>query len=180
MFNLKRKESTLKSIILNGEVSNYVIDADGTVYGKRGKLNPIKWGTQKDRNMYSFNHKGQKIRKLTARIVGEYCLDDVPPDLENWTINHKNGNTLDDSPSNLEWLSIDDNIKHAYDTGLSNGKCWRRIRAYNGNDFVGEYPSLWQCAKRLGLNPGNVHYAIKNNAEGKHCLIKGYYLVEVD
>jgi hypothetical protein len=34
------------------------------------------------------------------------------------TVNHKNGNPLDNSAVNLEWLSHGDNIRHGFANGL--------------------------------------------------------------
>ena len=37
---------------------------------------------------------------------------------EGMTVNHKNGNPLDNSAANLEWLSHGDNIRHGFANGL--------------------------------------------------------------
>ena len=37
---------------------------------------------------------------------------------DGWTVNHKNGNPLDNSAENLEWLSLGDNIRHGFANGL--------------------------------------------------------------
>ena len=37
---------------------------------------------------------------------------------EGKTVNHKNGNTLDNSAENLEWLTLGDNIRHGFANGL--------------------------------------------------------------
>lgn len=182
----------MKTIILDGEESNYRIDEEGNVYGKRGNLKPIVWSTiykhkfqinpERTRYMHSFNHRGKKIRISRSRLVALYCLpeDQVPPDPENWEVNHKDGNYMNDHPTNLEWVSGRDNRLHAFSTGLCNGKPYRKIRAYQNDVVVGEFESLYRCAKELGFNSGNIHTVLKKNSEGKRYLLKGYYLVEID
>lgn len=118
-----------------------MIDEVGNVYGKRGMLHPILWEVmEKVTSMLNaviciFNHKGKKIRIQTSRIVALYCLPDVPEDPENWEVNHKDGNTLNDHPSNLEWVLPEDNKRHAFRTGLCPGKCYRKVQAYKGKPW---------------------------------------------
>ena len=49
------------------------------------------------------------------RLVAIAFIDN-PNNLK--TVNHVNGNKLDNSVNNLEWLSFSDNSKHAHKTGL--------------------------------------------------------------
>ena len=50
------------------------------------------------------------------RIVAKAFLDN--PDNKP-TVNHKNGNKLDNRLQNLEWATFSENLQHAYDTGLA-------------------------------------------------------------
>lgn len=34
------------------------------------------------------------------------------------TVNHKDGDYLNNCPENLEWVTLSDNIKHGFETGL--------------------------------------------------------------
>ena len=63
-----------------------------------------------------------KISKdfLVARLVG-FTFIGIPKDLK-MTINHKDGNRFNNLIENLEWLSLADNIRHAFDTNLMNTK----------------------------------------------------------
>jgi hypothetical protein len=52
---------------------------------------------------------------LVARLTCE-AWRGAPPD--GFTVNHINGNHFDNHAENLEWLSIGDNVRHAFRAGL--------------------------------------------------------------
>lgn len=58
---------------------------------------------------------GKKKEFLVARLVAITFLGDPP---KNYTVNHKDGNRLNNRLDNLEWLSLEDNIRHGFKTGL--------------------------------------------------------------
>lgn len=49
------------------------------------------------------------------RIVTKFYLGDMPKGL---CVNHKDGNKLNNNPSNLEYITISENIKHSIRMGL--------------------------------------------------------------
>lgn len=52
---------------------------------------------------------------LVARLVAITFLGNPP---EGFTVNHKDGNRMNNAVDNLEWLSRADNIRHGFETGL--------------------------------------------------------------
>lgn len=58
---------------------------------------------------------------IVHRLVAIHFLI-TPENYKDLTVNHKDGNKLNNHPSNLEWLTIADNNKHAYMTGLKDNK----------------------------------------------------------
>ena len=58
---------------------------------------------------------GKPKEFLVARLVAITFLGDPP---QSYTVNHKDGNRLNNRLDNLEWLSLEDNIRHGFNTGL--------------------------------------------------------------
>ena len=52
---------------------------------------------------------------LVSRLVAATWCDGYR---DGWTVNHINGDPLDNRSENLEWLSHGDNIRHAFANGL--------------------------------------------------------------
>jgi hypothetical protein len=94
---------------------NYSIDENGVVVNNiTGRV--IKHHTDKKgykRIGLRFKNKQKKfyIHRLVASV---FILN--PRNKE--TVNHKNGVKSDNNVNNLEWMTNEENMKHAYDTGL--------------------------------------------------------------
>ena len=59
---------------------------------------------------------GKKHRTwLVSRLVAAAWCDGYR---EGWTVNHINGDPMDNRAENLEWLSLRDNIRHGFANGL--------------------------------------------------------------
>jgi hypothetical protein len=71
---------------------------------------------------------GKQKDWLVARLVAITFLG-MPTENKN-TVNHIDGNRFNNKIENLEWLSLADNIRHAFDSGLMP---YPKIRLYNAN-----------------------------------------------
>lgn len=96
---------------------------------------------------------------LVARLVAITFLGKPTKDAN--TVNHINGNRLDNRIENLEWLSVGDNVRHAFDTGLM--PC-HKIRLYN-NDCDLSFRSMTIASKFIGRCHGYISMCIKKNAK---------------
>lgn len=62
------------------------------------------------------NEKHIKKYYSVHRLVAEAFLENFD---KNLTVNHKDGNKLNNKVNNLEMMTLQDNIKHAYKMGLN-------------------------------------------------------------
>ena len=72
---------------------------------------------------------GQEKTFLVARLVALTWCDGYTDGL---TVNHKDGNPVNNCSDNLEWVSLSDNIKHAFRAGLYPQSKAPRIIASSG------------------------------------------------
>lgn len=113
---------------------------------------------------------GTKKDYLVARLVAATFLGEPP---EKFTVNHKDGNRLNNNIENLEWLSLEDNVRHAFATGLMS-----RIQkgivlkdAISGK--IHEFDSYAECGRFLGRSHSYVSMRLKKhqkemiNCEGR-------------
>lgn len=63
---------------------------------------------------------GTKVQKYLHRLIAEYFIPN-PKNLPQ--VNHIDGNKVNCSIDNLEWVSIKENVVHAYKYGLINHVC---------------------------------------------------------
>lgn len=104
--------------------------------------------------------KNGKVKDwLVARLVAITFLG--KPTKEANTVNHINGNRLDNKVENLEWLSIGDNVRHAFENGLMP---YRKIKLYN-EDCELVFRSMELASFYIGRNHNYISSHIKNKKD---------------
>ena len=94
---------------------------------------------------------------LVARLVALTFLGEPP---EGFTVNHKDGNRLNNKLENLEWLSRGDNIRHAFENNLYHAQ--KPIAVENSGEKY-SFRSLAQLDRFLGRSIGYSSGRIKQN-----------------
>ena len=109
-----------------GNICSYpkkVTYKDGRVYNYKSKILkpcPNKSGYV---HLNLFSSTGDSKTFDVHRIVAIAFLPRIEGKNE---VNHKNGNKSDNSLKNLEWMTSDENKKHAWDTGLCTNEQMRK------------------------------------------------------
>lgn len=101
---------------------NYVVFTTGEIYNLHG----VKIVGKIDKNGYrevTLNGKQCTVHRIVAEAF-------IPNPECKKCVNHIDGNKLNNSADNLEWVTHSENIKHAYNTGLERKICGENHHAH--------------------------------------------------
>ena len=94
------------------------------------------------------------------------ALTFIPNPFNYETVNHKDGNPLNNSTGNLEWLSKADNNRHAFKNGLIKTEKPVAIIDKNGV-FTQVFKSEADACRQLNVSQGKIGRAIRRNGTCK-------------
>lgn len=158
-----------KTVAYQGIDTKYEVSNTGEVRNKK-TLQVLKPRLKKNGYLeYCIYPKpGQKTFLTGHKLVASAFIpnpDNLP------TINHIDGNKQNNNVENLEWASFQENIQHAWNSGLaSTTSLDKAVRQYTLNGtFVKEYKSCAEAVRETGI--GHVHDA----AKGTRNSAGGYY-----
>ena len=149
----------------------YKATKDGQVIGKRGK--PMKGHVDRCgyREVILSYYPNLQKHALVHRLV----LETFNPieNMENYEVNHKNGDKLDNRLENLEWCNHSENIIHAYQTGLEQPMCGEQHHAHKLTEDAVKY--IKQVYVKRDKEFGAVALAKKFNVDRTtiHDIVRG-------
>lgn len=127
-------------------------------HGKRkwkSRIIKLKTSSYKTGNRVSLWKDGTHKDFLVARLVAMTFLR-LPNNGE--TVNHKDGNRFNNNIDNLEWVSLTNNIRHGFKTGLYSS-C-KKIVLENKNSSI-EFSSRSEACRYLGRNVAYIYDRIR-------------------
>ena len=92
---------------------------------------------------------------LVSRLVAMTWVDGYSPEL---TVNHRDGNPLNNKADNLEWLTLAANIKQGFEDGLY--PTCHQIRLKAGN-MIFHHDSMAEASRSLGRCSGYISNNLK-------------------
>lgn len=108
--------------------------------------------------MVSLWKDGKRKQLLVARLVAMTWCEGYKADL---TVNHIDGNPLNNSADNLEWVTLSENSRHAFRTGLNPGA--KKVTLINGDGKTLDFYSMSEASRFLGRkNDSYLSTAIKH------------------
>ena len=141
--------------------------ADGKVTSNNGRLHRV-WKqrimkihyTKRSKNgkqnaMVSLWKDGKRKEFLVGRLVALSWCDGYKDGL---TVNHIDGNTTNNNADNLEWVSLSENIIHAYKNGFNKSARPCTLINKDGDEF--HFYSMQEASRFLGRKPGYLTIAI--------------------
>lgn len=146
---------------------NFLISRDGRFYNSVRK----KFLTPGQRTAYMCVIMNKKCYNI-HRLIALHFIDKPENYKDNWVVNHKDSNKLNNSIDNLEWVSTSENIHHMYKNGCGGRRVRPIIQKDLKGNFIQEYPNAGHASRAVGVpNHGRILHACKNPEKS---VVHGY------
>lgn len=175
---------------IKGYEGIYEARSDGTIWTCEGKTTYSNWHGKIRKRVWKRreikpqiqrrvrgDHSDKRVKlwkenEVKTHLVSRLVATAFIPNPENkGFVNHKNGNPLDNSLENLEWVTRSENQTHAFKTGLmSTNK--KVILKELSNSTEHHFNSLSEASHFLGKNHGFLSQKVKSGKE-----IEGYEIL---
>lgn len=104
------------------------------------------------RRVELYSNNGRK----TINIHRLVAMTFIPNPDNKETINHIDGNKINNRVDNLEWNTRQENFNHANDNGLHPKPRIAVLQFTMDGNFVGEFESISEASRQTGVGMGNI------------------------
>lgn len=148
---------------------DYYATEDGRIFSKRRKMfEEVKGSISADGyRVVQLISGTDKIKYRVHRLIALSWLTKLDG-LE--IVNHKDGNKLNNTVTNLEWSTKSQNTKHAHDNGLIKKSKRAVCQIDRTGKLIAEYSSVTEAARANGASIGQ----ISDVCSGKKLMCKGF------
>ena len=156
-----------RRIVYRGEY-DYIVEEDGRVFLPAREFTFMRRGKEVTsskparESKYQIMNNGYKKCSLglVHRVVAEAFIGE--PAHPKYTVNHKDGDKLNNHYTNLEWISHKDNVRHWIYSQRGLGSKLHPIEVWTvEGELVGVYPYKQLAAKELGIHKSSITMVIK-------------------
>lgn len=115
---------------------------------------------------------GKQENQYIHRLVAFHWIDNPKNKKE---VNHKDGNKLNNSADNLEWVTSSENQIHRQKVLKKNKTSQRKIGRYDkDNNLLQEYDSILSAAKSFGKSRVNIDNVLQGKQKTAYSFIWKY------
>lgn len=150
------------------DYENYIIYDNGDIYNNTTQKMLKGSIGEHGYKYYRLSKNGKKKMFYAHRLVAEHFLPN-PNNLP--VVNHIDGNKLNNSVTNLEWVSYSENTKKWHS---QNNKERRKFVKYDGDQIGEEWKEIPEYSNYRISNKGRIHN-IKTNNILQQVITCGYY-----
>lgn len=142
------------------QYKSFLVDDDLNIYSARTnrKLTPHV-GSDGYLQVQCRDAKQKSIHERVHVIYGHTVVPNPDPEHLKY-INHLDSNKLNCAPSNLEWTTNSDNVKHGWDSGNRTHKNRTRVSATK-DGITHEFNSIRELGRELHLDRHKVARVLK-------------------
>ncbi|UXS76359.1 HNH endonuclease [Staphylococcus chromogenes] len=141
--------------------TNYQVSSKGNVRNKHTNRILAQWIHDGRYKRVSFNGKGHRVHRLVAL----YFIDNP---LNKEEVNHIDGNKFNNNVENLEWVTSEENNKHALKENI-NFRPLSKEKVINIYNYYKENENIRETCKQFDISRGTL-YQIRTKRSYKDYL----------
>ena len=149
-------------------LDRYIDSSNGRKQFKRGQLKKVQINKQTGYVQFDVSCNNKHERLNAHKVVAEHFIDN-PNNYS--TVNHKDGNKLNNRVDNLEWSSYSENLTHAYielKRPINKPMLHQRTVYYTFNNFTYKTNSVAEASRQTGVSETQIRRLIDNGKTSRN------------